>query len=175
MFFKAVCCDIVNMETDAIVNAANSALLPGGGVCGAIFSAAGYSELQAACEKIGFCGVGNAVITNGFNLKAKYIVHTVGPIYQPGNMYQEMQLYNCYKNSLNIAQSNGIKSIAFPLISSGIYGYPKEEAIMIAVRAITEFLHNNDMEVYLVIYEKEDFNLCMRLLGEEYTKIWSEE
>ncbi len=155
--------DITKLETDAIVNAANQKLLPGGGVCGAIFKAAGEQELSEACRKIGRCDTGEAVITEGFRLKAKFIIHTVGPIYGKDPVEEEKQLYFCYRNSLNLAKENNAKSIAFPLISSGIYGYPKSEAIRVARIAIKEFLQNNEMEVYLVVYDKESFQISETL------------
>lgn len=163
MPFNIVRNDITKMETEAIVNAANSRLLMGGGVCGAIFNAAGAEKMQAACDKIGFCGLGEAVITKGFNLKAKYVIHTVGPIYRAGNNVQEKQLYSAYESSLNLAKSKGIGSIAFPLISSGIFGYPKAEAITIARQAIKEFLLENDMDIYLVVYDKDAFEISKGL------------
>lgn len=159
MPFNIVRNDITKMETDAIVNAANSRLLQGGGVCGAIFNAAGAEKMQAACDKIGFCGLGEAVITKGFNLKAKYVIHTVGPIYKAGNTIQEQQLYSAYASSLKLAKSKRIKSIAFPLISSGIFGYPKSEAITIARRAIKDFLKDNEMDIYLVVYDRDAFEI----------------
>lgn len=149
--------DITKMSVDAIVNAANTALRMGGGVCGAIFAAAGPDRLQEECDKIGGCNVGEAVITNGYNLPARYIIHTVGPIWRGGNFGEAKFLYNCYINSMNIALKNNIKSIAFPLISSGIYGYPKDKALEIATSAIEEFLLDHEMTVYLVIYDKKSF------------------
>lgn len=163
MPFNIVRNDITKMETDAIVNAANSRLLMGGGVCGAIFNAAGAEKMQAACDKIGFCGLGEAVITKGFNLKAKYVIHTVGPIYKAGNTVQEQQLYSAYASSLKLAKSKRIKSIAFPLISSGIFGYPKSEAITIARQAIKDFLQDNDMDIYLVVYDRDAFEISKGL------------
>lgn len=163
MPFSIVRNDITKMETDAIVNAANSRLLMGGGVCGAIFNAAGAEKMQAACDKIGFCGLGEAVITKGFNLKAKYVIHTVGPIYKAGNTVQEQQLYSAYASSLKLAKSKRIKSIAFPLISSGIFGYPKSEAITIARQAIKDFLKDNDMDIYLVVYDRDSFEISKGL------------
>lgn len=163
MPFNIVRNDITKMETEAIVNAANSRLLMGGGVCGAIFNAAGAEKMQAACDKIGFCGLGEAVITKGFNLKAKYVIHTVGPIYKAANTVQEKQLYSAYESSLNLAKSKGIRSIAFPLISSGIFGYPKAEAITIARQAIRDFLLENDMDIYLVVYDKDAFEISKGL------------
>lgn len=149
--------DITKMEVDVIVNAANCRLLAGGGVCGAIFSAAGKEKLQKACDKIGHCNTGEAVITSGYCLPAKYVIHTVGPIYEAGNTEQEQQLYKCYLNSLKLAQKKRLKSIAFPLISSGIYGYPKSEALKVARDAISDFLQIYEIDVYLVIYDNDSF------------------
>lgn len=163
MPFSIIRADITKMETDAIVNAANGKLLAGGGVCGAIFSSAGTDELQKACSKIGYCKTGEAVITKGFKLKAKYIIHTVGPIYGKDPANEENQLYSCYKNSLELTKSNRLKSIAFPVISSGIYGYPKAEAIKIATRAIKDFLNDSDMQVFLVVYDKNAFQISEKL------------
>ena len=142
------------MDTDAIVNAANSNLIMGGGVCGAIFKCAGEYELQKACEQIGKCEVGNSVITRGYNLKAKYIIHTVGPIWRGGSYHEDEYLKSAYKTALQLAKENNIKSISFPLISSGIYGYPKKEALNIAVDTIKEFLMTEDMDIYLVVFDR---------------------
>ena len=140
MALSLIRCDITTLQVDAIVNAANSALAPGGGVCGAIFKAAGYQELDAACKAIGGCSTGQAVITGGFALPAKYVIHTVGPIWHGGDRNEPQLLRDCYLNSLKLAAARGCQSIAFPLISSGIYGYPKKEAFKIAIAAIEEFL-----------------------------------
>ncbi|WP_251551156.1 macro domain-containing protein [Neobacillus muris] len=155
--------DITKMKVDVIVNAANTALKMGGGVCGAIFHAAGASELQEACDKIGGCQVGEAVITNGFQLEAKYIIHTPGPIWKGGENQEADLLKASYRNSLELAQHYQCESIAFPLISTGIYGYPKEEALQIAVSAIGTFLMNHDMLVYLVVFDKKAFGLSKKL------------
>ena len=119
---------ITKLEVDAIVNAANSQLQAGGGVCGAIFEEAGYKELTAACRKIGHCETGSAVITPGFSLKAKYIIHAVGPIWNGGNSGEAKFLHGSYFSALEFAKANGCHSIGFPLISSGIFGYPKDKA-----------------------------------------------
>ncbi len=155
MAFQIVHNDITNMDTDAIVNAANSNLIMGGGVCGAIFKCAGEYELQKACEQIGKCEVGNSVITRGYNLKAKYIIHTVGPIWRGGSYHEDEYLKSAYKTALQLAKENNIKSISFPLISSGIYGYPKKEALNIAVDTIKEFLMTEDMDIYLVVFDRK--------------------
>lgn len=157
--------DIVKMECDAVVNAANSRLLAGGGVCGAIFNAAGIDELTRACREIGFCDVGQAVMTDGFNLKAKYIIHTVGPIYGKNPSAEAEQLYSCYKNSLILAENKNLSSIAFPLISTGIYGYPKAEALKIATWAIRDFLENSEMQVYLVVYDRDAFIISEKMFS----------
>ncbi|MFD1928338.1 macro domain-containing protein [Sporosarcina siberiensis] len=155
--------DITRMEVDVIVNAANSALQEGGGVCGAIFSASGAGKLQAACNEIGSCSVGQAVMTEGFQLKAKKIIHTVGPIWHGGSSNEEHLLSNCYKNSLLLAVEHGYESIAFPLISTGIYGYPKEQAIQIAISTISSFLMDHEIHVYIVVYDKDAFGLTKKL------------
>ena len=166
MPFKIVRNDITKMEVDTIVNAANTLLAPGGGVCGAIFDAAGYDKLTLACRKIGHCDTGNAVITKGYNLPAKYIIHTPGPVYKDGLHNEESLLYSCYKSSLELAKRKRVKSIAFSLISSGIYGYPKAEALRVATSAIMEFLENNDMDVYLVVYDKSAFEISSKLFSD---------
>ena len=130
------------MNVDAIVNAANTKLQEGGGVCGAIFNAAGAERLQAVCNNHAPIQTGDAVITSGFALPAKYIIHTAGPLYRDGNHGEESLLRSCYINSLDLAKKYECKSIAFPLISSGIYGYPKDEALNVATNAINEWLSN---------------------------------
>jgi O-acetyl-ADP-ribose deacetylase (regulator of RNase III) len=164
MALSLIRCDITTLQVDAIVNAANSALAPGGGVCGAIFKAAGYHELDAACKAIGGCSTGQAVITGGFALPAKYVVHTVGPIWHGGDQNEARLLHDCYLNSLKLAAAHGCRSIAFPLISSGIYGYPKKEAFKIAIAAIEEFLKDEDMEVILALFDAETVKLGQALL-----------
>ena len=143
--------DITKVEADVIVNAANTELLEGDGVCGVIFRAAGNAKLQEACNKVAPIRTGEAVITDGFAL-SKHIIHTAGPVYCDGEHGEEALLRSCYINSLNLAKAQGCQSIAFPLISSGIYGYPYDEALSVAKNAITDWLSNNDMGVSLVLY-----------------------
>lgn len=165
MPMKIIRNDLTKMTVDAIVNAANSALKMGGGVCGAIFSAAGAEKLQEECHSIGICNVGEAVITKGYDLSAKYIIHTVGPIWGGGSSNEAQLLKNCYKSSLTLALKNKCKSIAFPLISSGIYGYPKDQALQIAISSISEFLIDHEMLVYLVVYDKNSYVLSEKLFS----------
>ena len=159
--------DITTMAVDAIVNAANAGLQMGGGVCGAIFRAAGPQKLQEACNKLAPIKTGEAVITNGFDAKAKFIIHTAGPIYNPANKQQAEQLSNCYTNSLKLAAQNNLKSIAFPLISAGIYGYPLNEAIQIAIDSINGFLQkeNSQMTVYLAVLDDRILSAAQKMLS----------
>ncbi len=152
--------DITKMRVDAIVNAANRGLLRGGGVCGAIFAAAGVEQLQKACAKVGHCDTGEAVMTEGFRLPARYIVHTVGPVWRGGTQDEKALLRSCYTKSLELAKSHGLESIAFPLISSGIFGYPKEQAVAVAFSEIEAFLQKNDMDVFLVLFDDETYHLA---------------
>ncbi|HVX29784.1 MAG TPA: macro domain-containing protein [Nitrolancea sp.] len=158
--------DITKMKVDAIVNAANTALRMGGGVCGAIFKAAGATELQAACDKLAPIRTGEAVITPGFKLPAKYIIHAAGPVYHGGTQGEEELLRACYLNSLKRAVEHRCESIAFPLISSGIYGYPKADALRVATAAIRDFLSTHEIDVYLVVFDKASFAISEELLGE---------
>lgn len=155
--------DITKMRVGAIVNAANIHLKQGGGVCGAIFKAAGEAELQAECDRIGHCDVGSAVITNGYSLPAKHVIHSVGPVWKGGIQNEEALLSSCYTNSLKLAQEHNLTSIAFPLISSGIFGYPKDEALRIAISAIGSFLLKHEMMVYLVVFDKSAYTLSEKL------------
>ena len=145
--------DITKVRSDAIVNAANSSLLGGGGVDGAIHHVAG-PELLEECLNLGGCKTGEAKITKGYNLPAKYVIHTVGPVWQGGGNNEKKLLADCYKNSLALAVKYKLDSIAFPLISAGAFGYPKEQARAIAVAVIEEFLLKHDILVYLIIYDK---------------------
>ncbi|HOR13401.1 MAG TPA: macro domain-containing protein, partial [Clostridia bacterium] len=166
MPFTIVRQDITKMKVDAIVNAANTDLLMGGGVCGAIFKAAGAAELQAACDKLAPIKMGEAVITPGFNLPVKFVIHAAGPVYQDWNKEQsEQHLRDAYINSLKRAVENNCKSIAFPLISSGIYGYPKDEALQVATSAIQDFLSDHDLDVILLVFDKSAFTISRELLG----------
>lgn len=159
--------DITKIEVDAIVNAANSSLLGGGGVDGAIHRAGGPSILEE-CKKIvvkqGGCKTGEAVITTAGNLPAKFVVHTVGPIWNNGKNKEKELLANCYKNSLQLAVDNNCKSIAFPNISTGVYRFPKEEAAKIAVQTMNEFLQtNNEIDrVIFVCFDEENFELIKK-------------
>ena len=152
MPFRQIYGDLLAQEVEAIVNAANSGLSQGGGVCGAIFAAAGAKELTKACAALGGCPTGQAVITPGFKL-AKYVIHAVGPIWRGGQSGESELLASCYRESLKLATANGLKSVAFPLISAGIYGYPKTKALKVATTAITDFLAKNssDLDVLLVL------------------------
>ena len=159
--------DITKQKVDAVVNAANSSLMGGGGVDGAIHRAGGPAILEA-CRKIvakqGSCPTGEAVITTGGNLPAKFVIHTVGPVWGGGKKNEPIKLANCYKNSLCVAVENGLQSIAFPNISTGIYGYPKKEAAEIAIKTVDEFLQQNDsIKVYFVCFDDENFELYKSL------------
>lgn len=168
MPFNIIRNDITKMRVDAIVNAANTALREGGGVCGAIFKAAGASKLKRACDQLAPIQTGEAVVTPGFDLPAKFIIHTAGPVYHDGNHQEEELLRASYLNSMKRAVENNCESIAFPLISSGIYGYPKAEALRVATEAIRDFLdcNKNDIDVTLVIFDKSAFALSEHLLEE---------
>ena len=155
------------MTVDAIVNAANTDLAMGGGVCGAIFKAAGVQELQAACNQVAPIKTGEAAITPSFALPCKYVIHAVGPVYRHWNAQQsEALLRSAYTESLRLASKNHIQSIAFPLISSGIFGYPKDEALKVASSAITDYLQSSDIDVFLAVFDKTAFAVSEKLLGE---------
>lgn len=157
--------DITKMSVDAIVNAANTRLKMGGGVCGAIFSAAGADRLQEECDRIGKCDVGEAVITKGYDLPARYIIHTAGPIWRGGGFRERELLRKCYISSMTLAIENSCTSIAFPLISSGIYGYPKDQALQVAISSISEFLTDHEMLVYIVVYDSKTFIISEKLFS----------
>ena len=160
--------DITTLDLDCIVNAANENLMPGGGVCGAIHQAAG-KELAAECKRIGHCGVGEARITNGYNLKAKHVIHTVGPIWHGGNHGEDQYLFNCYKKSLLLSTHHGIESIAFPNISTGIYGYPKELAAETAIAAVKQHQISGRKlkEVVFCCFDEENYQLYDNLLNKD--------
>lgn len=166
MPFTIIRQDITRMHVDAIVNASNTALLMGGGVCGAIFAAAGADAMQTACSKLAPIKVGEAVITPAFNLPCKYVIHAAGPVYQPlhADRCREL-LSNAYASALQLARINGCESLAFPLISGGIYGYPKEAALRTATDTIEAFLADYDMDVYLAIFDEAAFMVSEELMG----------
>lgn len=165
MPFAIIHGDITQMDVDAIVNAANTDLAMGGGVCGAIFNAAGVQDMQEACAKVAPIKTGEAAITPGFCLKARHVIHAAGPVYSRWDAGQnEKLLTSSYTESLRLATENGLESIAFPLISSGIYGYPKEEALRVALQAIKGYLQDHDMDVYLVVFDASSFIVSEKLL-----------
>jgi len=160
--------DITTQQVDAIVNAANSSLLGGGGVDGAIHRAAG-PELLRECRSLGGCETGKAKITKGYNLPAKYVIHTVGPIWRGGGAHEDELLRDCYRNSLALANQHGVKSIAFPSISTGAYGFPIARAAQIATPAVREALPNYPeiQKVVFVCFSRQDYDLYKSALGSQ--------
>lgn len=154
--------DITTLEVDAVCNAANKTLLGGGGVDGAIHRAAGENLLKE-CRGLGGCLTGEAKITKGYNLKASYVIHTVGPVWRGGSHGEKELLKSCYKNTLKLCLKNSIKKIAFPAISTGIYGYPKEEACKVAINTVFQFLNNQDSgtikKVIFCCFDKHTFEI----------------
>lgn len=162
MPFMIVRNDITKMQCDAIVNAANTRLASGGGVCGAIHAAAG-PELEAACAALGGCATGKAKITPGYRLPARYVIHAVGPRWIDGSHGEPELLASCYRDALALAKAYSCESVAFPLISAGIFGYPRDQALQVAVSEVSAFLMHHEMRVYLVVYDRQSFQISARL------------
>jgi len=160
--------DITQLPVDAIVNAANTALLSGGGVCGAIHRAAG-PELEEECRQLGGCETGQAKITQGYDLPARFVIHAVGPVWQGGTHGEAELLASCYRASLILAAANDVHSIAFPAISCGIFGYPVEQAAGIAVQAVQDFLAQDDRleKVYLTCFGEEIYAAYQQAMARE--------
>ncbi len=168
---QAIRADITTLSVDAIVNAANRALLGGGGVDGAIHRAAG-PELLEACRGLGGCETGDAKITPGFRLPARFVIHTVGPVWQGGHSGEAKKLASCYRRSLEVAQENGVKTIAFPAISTGVYGFPIEAATRIAIHAVSIYLseHDNEPDVTFCCFSDCDLAVYQQVLAHGSTE-----
>ncbi len=166
MSIKILQGDITKLNVDAIVNAANRSLLGGGGVDGCIHRAAG-KELLAECRTLGGCPTGEAKVTGGYKLPCRYVIHTVGPVWSGGDRDEEKLLTSCYENSLVLAAEKGCSTVAFPLISAGVYGYPKDDAFRVAYDTIGRFLEEkgSDMEVSIVIFDRADYEKYKSIYG----------
>lgn len=159
--------DVSRVDAEAVVNAANEHLSVGGGVCGAIFEAAGRRELESACKQLGGCPTGSAVVTPGFGLKARWIIHAVGPIWRGGSWGEDALLRSAYRSALECARELGVRSVALPLISAGIFGFPIDRALAIATSEISAFLDRvQDVEVRLVVFDRAAFAACLADYGE---------
>ena len=165
MPFEIVRNDITKMRVDAIVNPTNRGLVPGGGLDAAVHKAAG-PELAKACQAIGGCGTGDAIITKGFKLPARYVIHTVGPVWHGGQRGEKALLTSCYQKCLELAKDHDCRSIAFPLISAGTFGYPKDEAMSVALDVISRFLFENDMLIYLVVFGRTEYLTSRKLFSD---------
>ncbi len=162
---RAILGDITLQDTDAIVNAANTSLLGGGGVDGAIHRAAGKGLLDE-CRRLGGCPAGEARITGAYNLKCRYVIHTPGPVYRGGSLGEEAILKSSYVNSMNLVMRHSLRSVSFPAISTGVYAYPKAEACDIAIETVAGFIleNNYDVEVYFVLFDRESYGLYLEKL-----------
>lgn len=165
MPLQIITADITTLKVDAIVNAANNSLLGGGGVDGAIHRAAGKGLLEE-CRRLNGCRTGEAKITGGYNLPAKHVIHTLGPVWRGGKYGEQALLAACYREALKLAVDNGCASVAFPLISAGAYGYPKDAALAVAVKTIGEFIINSDIDVYIALFEQRRRRTETEILGE---------